>query len=77
MLKILWDFEIQADHLISARQPDQVIESIKQKKKRRKEKRTCRLVDFAVPGDQRVKMKESKKRDKSLDFARELKKYET
>ena len=39
-----------------------------------KEKRTSRTVDFAVPADHRVKLKESEKRDKYRDFARELKK---
>ena len=31
-------------------------------------------MDFAISADHRVKMKESEKRDKYLDFARELKK---
>ena len=31
-------------------------------------------MDFAVPADHKVKLKESEKRDKYLDFARELKK---
>ena len=31
-------------------------------------------MDFAVPTDHRVKLKESEKKDKYLDFARELKK---
>ena len=31
-------------------------------------------MDFAVPADHRVKLKESKKREKYLDLARELKK---
>ena len=66
--KILWNFEIQTNHLISARQPDLVI--IKKKKG------TCRIVDFAVPADHRVKLKESEKRDKYLDLAREPKNYE-
>ena len=30
-------------------------------------KRTCRMVDFAVPADHRVKLKESEKKDKYLD----------
>ena len=30
-------------------------------------------MDFAVPADRRVKLKESKKNDKYLDLARELK----
>ena len=37
-------------------------------------KRTCRIVDFAVLADHRVKSKESKKNDKFLDLVRELKK---
>ena len=39
-----------------------------------KKGRTYRIVDFAVPVDQWVKLKECKKRDKYLDFAKELKK---
>ena len=36
-------------------------------------KRTCRIVVFVVPADLKVKLKESEKRDKYLDLARELK----
>ena len=35
---------------------------------------TCKIVDFAIPADHRVKLKESEKKDKYLDLARELKK---
>ena len=38
-----------------------------------KEKRSWPLVDFAVPADHRIKIKESAKIDKYLDHARELK----
>ena len=38
----------------------------------RQKKRTCRIEDFAVPADDRVKLKESEKKDKYVDF--ELKK---
>ena len=55
--KPLWDFDIQTDHLISARQPDLIIINNKKKKK------TCKIVVFAVPADHRVKLKESEKRD--------------
>ena len=65
MHKLLLDFEIQADNLISARQPDLII--IKKKKKRT-------IVDLAVPADHRVKLKESYKKDRYLDLTRELKK---
>ena len=38
-----------------------------------KKKRTCRIMDFAVPADHRGKMKESKQRDKNVYLAREQK----
>ena len=69
--KLLWDFNIQTDHLIPARRPDLII--IKKKKKKKK-KRTCKIVDFAVPADHRIKLKECEKKDKYLDLVRELKK---
>ena len=40
----------------------------------KKKKRTCKIVGFAVPADHRIKLKECEKKDKYLDFARELKK---
>ena len=64
--KLLWDFDIHTDHLISARRPDLIIIN--------KKKRTCKIVDFAVPADHRIKMKECEKKDKYLDLAKELKK---
>ena len=64
--KLLWDFNIQTDHLIPARRPDLMIIH--------KKERTCKIVDFAVPADHRIKLKECEKRDKYLDLARELKK---
>ena len=38
-------------------------------------KRTYRIVDFAVPADHRVKLKENEKRHKYLHLAREQKNY--
>ena len=67
--KVLWDFDVQTDHLISARRPDLIVISQKKKKK----KRTCKIVDFAVPADHRIKLKECGKKDKYLHLARELK----
>ena len=64
--KLLWDFDIQTNHLISARPPDFIIIN--------KKKRIYKIVDFAVPADLRIKLKECEKKDKYLDFARELKK---
>ena len=53
-------------HLISTRRPDLIVIN--------KKKRTCKIVDFAVPPDNRIKLKESEKNDKSLDLAWEFKK---
>ena len=39
-----------------------------------KKKKICKIVDFAVPADHSIKLKECEKRDKYLDLARELKK---
>ena len=64
--KLLWDFNIQTDQLISARKPHLIIIN--------KKKRNCKIVDFAVPADHRINLKESEKKDKYLDLARELKK---
>ena len=63
--KLLWDFDIHTDHLISDRRPDFIIIN--------KTKGICKIVDFAVPADHRIKLKEWKKKDKYL--ARELKKH--
>ena len=54
--KLLWDFDIQTDHLIPARRSDLIIIN--------KKKRTCKIVDFAVPADHRINLKESEKKDK-------------
>ena len=64
--KLQWDFVIHTDHLISARRPDLIIIN--------KKKKICKIVDFAVPANHRIKLKECEKRDKYLDLARELKK---
>ena len=36
--------------------------------------KTCKIFDFAVPADHRIKLKECEKKDKYHDLARELKK---
>ena len=56
--KILWDFETQMDHLISARRPDQVIVN--------KKMRTSQI-------DHIIKLKEREKIDEYVDLAKELK----
>ena len=67
--KLQWDFDVQTDQLTSARRQDRII--IKKKKKK---KRNCKIIDFAVPADQRIKLEECKKKNKYLNLARELKK---
>ena len=62
---LLRDFNIQKDHLILARRPDLIL--IKTKG------RICQILDFAVPVDHIIYMKECEKKDKYLDLARELK----
>ena len=62
-----WDFDIQTVYLSLARRPDLIITH-------KKEKRTCKIVDFTVPTDQRIKLKQSEKKDKYLSLAKELKK---
>ena len=64
--KLLWDFDIQMDPLISARRPDLIL--INKKKK----KRICKIIDFAVLADHKIKLKECEQNDKYLDL--ELKK---
>ena len=64
--KLLQGCDVQTDHLILARRADLIIINEKE--------RTCRIVDFVVPADHRVMLKESEKRDKYLDLVRELKK---
>ena len=39
-----------------------------------KKKRICKIVDFVVPTDHRIKLKEFEKKDKYLNLVRELKK---
>ena len=60
----LWDFQIQKDHVISARWADFLI--VNENKKKRQ------LVHISFPPVHGVKLKERKKRDKYLDLEREL-----
>ena len=53
-MKILWDFMIQCDHMVQQhRKPDIVIVN--------KEDKQCLIVDVAIPGDNRVEVKEREK----------------
>ena len=64
--KLLLDFDMQTDHLISARRPDLII--IHKKKENLQNCRLCCSV---------IKLKECEKRVKYLDLVRELKNYGT
>ena len=55
--KLLLDFNIQTDQQIPAMTQDFIIIN-------KKKKRTCKIVDFAVLADHRIKLKECEKKDK-------------
>ena len=63
---MLWDFSIQTDHVIEARRPDLVVVD--------KKERSCKIIDFAVPGDSRIEEKEKDKIEKCQELGRELQK---
>ena len=59
----MWDFSIQTDHVIEARRPDLVAVD---------KERSCKMIDFAVPGDSRIEGKEKDKIEKYQDLGTEL-----
>ena len=62
----MWDFSIQTDHVIEAPRPDLVVVD--------KQERSCKIIDFAVPGDRRIEEKEKDKIEKYQGLERELQK---
>ena len=62
----MWDVSIQTDHVIEAWRPDLVVVE--------KKERSCKIIDFAVPGDSRIEEKEKDKIEKYQDLGTELKK---
>ena len=52
--KLLWDFDIQTDHLISAGRPVLIIIN---------KRKICKIIDFALPADYRIKLRECEKRN--------------
>ena len=62
---ILWDFSIQTNNVIEACRPDLVVD---------KKKRTCKIIDFAVPVDSRIEEKKKAKIEKYQYLRRELQK---
>ena len=63
-VKILWDFNIQIDHVIEHRRPDVVVLD--------KHEKMCHLIDIAVLGNSRVE--ENEMVQKYQDLVRELSK---
>ena len=64
--KILWYFNIQTDKVTQHRRPDTVCIN--------KQKRDCQIIDFAIPGDQNIAIKEQEKADKYQELRIELQK---
>ena len=62
----MWDFSIQTDHVVETRRPDLVLVD--------KKGRSCKIIDFAVPGDSRIEEKEIDKVEKYQDLGRESQK---
>ena len=54
--KLLWDFDIRTDHLISVRRRDIMIIN-------KKKKWISKIVNFAVPSDHRINLKECERKD--------------
>ena len=61
----MWDFSIQTDYVIEVQRRDFVVVD---------KKRTCKIIDFAVPGDSRIEEKEKEKIEKYQDLKRKLRK---
>ena len=64
-VKLLWDMNIQCDNVIEARRPDLVLVD--------KKKKSCVIIDIAVPGDCRIREKKMEKIEKYQNLKRELK----
>ena len=64
-VKLIWDMNIQCDNIIEARRPDLILVNKKEKE--------CLIIDIAVPGDNRVHIKEVEKVEKYQELKRELK----
>ena len=57
--KLLWDFDKRITYLGQKTRPYNNQQQQQQKKKNR----TCKILDFAVSADDRIKLKESEKKD--------------
>ena len=59
------DFSIHADQVIEAQRPDLVVVD---------KRGTCKIIDFAVPGDSRIEEKEKENIEKFQDIRKGLQK---
>ena len=57
---------IQTDHVMEARRPDSFVVD--------KKERSCKIIDFSVPGDSKIELKEKDKIEKYQDLGRKLQK---
>ena len=64
-MKILWDVMIQCYREIKARKPNIVVVN--------KNKKSCAIIDVAIPGDIRVSKKEKKNIERYRKLKREIK----
>ena len=62
----MWDFSIQTDHVKEPWRPDLFVIN--------KKRRTCKILDFAVPRDSRIEEKKKEMIEKYQDQKRELQK---
>ena len=62
----MWNFSIQTDQVIEAWRPDLTVAD--------KKERSCKIIDFAIPGDHRIEEKEKDEIEKYQDLGRELQK---
>ena len=63
-VKILWDFNIQTDHVIQHKRPVLLY----------KNERKCHLIGITVPGDKRIELKGQEKIDNYTELRQEVKK---
>ena len=61
----MWNFSIEIDHVIEVQRLDLVVID---------KRRTSKIIDFPVPGDNRVEEREKEKVEKYHDLRRELQK---
>ena len=66
-VKLIWDMNIHCDNVIEGRRPHLVLVD--------KKKKSCVIIDIAVPGDRRIYEKEMEKIEKYENLKRELKRF--